>query len=364
MKRKSITAILMSAVLISSISVSALIFKISAAEQNYKNITAHLSPQFNIVIDDLEQSFYNASGEQVYPIVYNGTTYLPLRAIGELMDKNVNWDQSSLTITLSGTRNGGITKGEQNSDVEEADITAQLRYDFTIIVDGIKRTFYDVNGNTVYPILYEGSTYLPLRAIGELMGNSVGWDEQTKTVSMNKNTDNLVTDADSFNQLHNQQNQNNYSDTETVSVEDAKNTAVNDAGILYADAKFVKAKMDYEDGIKVYDIEFYAGNIEYEYEINAVTGEIRAMDKEYINNTSSNNQYSGNEIISETEAKQIALNHAGILESNALFIKVKMDYEDGMRIYEVEFVVNNNEYEYEINAYTGEIIKNSFDLFN
>ena len=38
---------------------------------------------------------------------------------------------------------------------------------------------------------------------------------------------------------------------------------------------FKKVKIDYEDGVRVYDVEFYKGNVEYEYEIDAATGEIR-----------------------------------------------------------------------------------------
>ena len=40
--------------------------------------------------------------QRVYPILYNGSTYLPLRAIGEIMNKEVVWNNSTKTITLSG----------------------------------------------------------------------------------------------------------------------------------------------------------------------------------------------------------------------------------------------------------------------
>ena len=63
-------------------------------------------------------------------------------------------------------------------------ITADWRPDIKVIVDGETQTFLDANGNEVYPIAYNGSTYLPLRAIGGLMGKDVGWDGTTNTVTL------------------------------------------------------------------------------------------------------------------------------------------------------------------------------------
>lgn len=67
-------------------------------------------------------------------------------------------------------------------------ITAQLRPDIQVVVDGQKQTFTDANGNTVYAIAYNGTTYLPLRSIGNLMGKTVGWDGATKTVTLSGGT--------------------------------------------------------------------------------------------------------------------------------------------------------------------------------
>ncbi len=159
--------------------------------------TQHLlSPDITVVVDGAARTFYNAGGEEVHPIAYNGTTYLPIRAIGELMDKNVNWDQSSLTVSISGARTAADVAGTPDRNAMEHSITAALWPDITVMVDGVERTFTDAQSRTVYPLVYNGSVYLPVRAIGNLMGKNVSWDGATETVTLSGEL--LITDADSF----------------------------------------------------------------------------------------------------------------------------------------------------------------------
>lgn len=61
------------------------------------------------------------------------------------------------------------------------------------------------------------------------------------------------------------------------------------------------------------------------------------------------------------EAKNIAADHAGFSVSDVSFSKTKLEREHGMMVYEIEFYKDGMEYEYEINAETGEIIKSEFD---
>ena len=70
--------------------VSATVISVSASD--IVNAKAQLRPDFTIVIDGKETGFKSAAGSYVYPILYNDSTYLPLRSIGEIMGKNVNWD--------------------------------------------------------------------------------------------------------------------------------------------------------------------------------------------------------------------------------------------------------------------------------
>ena len=79
-----------------------------------------------------------------------------------------------------------------------------------------------------------------------------------------------------------------------IGIERAKAIALRDAGV--SGVTFVKAKIDYEDGVRVYDVEFYKDNVEYDYEIDAVTGQIRKKDLDIENYTipQNNNNKSNN----------------------------------------------------------------------
>ena len=56
-------------------------------------------------------------------------------------------------------------------------------------------------------------------------------------------------------------------------------------------------------------------------------------------------------------AKQNAVAHAGFNMANVTFVKQKFDYNDGIAKWEIDFVVNQTKYEYEVNATTGAIVK-------
>ena len=64
------------------------------------------------------------------------------------------------------------------------EIKAYLDPSITIKLEGEAQTFLDAKGNRVYPITYEGSTYLPVRAVAGLAGYEVNWDQATKTVDL------------------------------------------------------------------------------------------------------------------------------------------------------------------------------------
>ena len=56
------------------------------------------------------------------------------------------------------------------------------------------------------------------------------------------------------------------------------------------------------------------------------------------------------------EAKDIALKNANLTNDQVTFTEVKLDIENGIQKYELEFYNNNKEYSYEIDANTGKIL--------
>lgn len=244
--------------------------------------TARLRPDFTIVIDGKEKNFKRSDGSAAFALVYEGSTYLPLRAIGEAIGRNVNWDEDTKTITLEGERE---TKDSSNKAVEgkAKDVSVQVRKDFTIVIDSKEQTFRTSAGKEIYPLLYDGSTYLPLRAIGQIMDKNVEWDNDTKTVTLTSEGF-TVTDADTFGDK-----KDTVTDADTfkdkgktkdeITAEKAKEIALKHAGL--SKAAWVKAEKDRDDGRIKYEIEFRDGRMEYEYEIDAETGKILKAEKDY-----------------------------------------------------------------------------------
>ena len=68
-----------------------------------------------------------------------------------------------------------------------------------------------------------------------------------------------------------------------VTLEEAVNIALKDAGFTAADVNFTKKAQDTDDGVQKYEIEFTNGGYEYDYDINAATGQIIEKSKEAVN---------------------------------------------------------------------------------
>ena len=133
---------------------------------------------------------------------------------------------------------------------------------------------------------------------------------------------------------------------------------VND--IVLADTpkgNIVEFTFDKDDLRPNYDVTVADGKNTYEYEIDAVTGDI--ISKQIKNENTANNTDTTN-LIDAEKAKAIALE----IVPNGTIVEVDFDKEDVVPNYDVKVTDCEYEYEYEINAKDGSIITESKELIN
>ena len=143
--------------------------------------------------------------------------------------------------------------------------------------------------------------------------------------------------------------------SEGLSEEEAKSIALTDAGVKEEEISNIRIEKDSDDGVAVYDVDFYVGSKEYDYEIDTATGDIRSHDFDIENDFLNEQQSSGSGLLSEEDASKIVLAKVeGATEQN---LRIHLDRDDGQDIYEGEIRYNGMEYEFELNAKTGDILE-------
>ena len=196
------------------------------------------------------------------------------------------------------------------------------------------------------------------------------------------------------------------SQAEYIGIDAAKAIALESAGITEAAATFSTAGLDMQNGIYYYAVDFTANGLSYEYDIDAITGVIidtkapetavglpatgmdtpasstpeaslvttpatvpeavtAAAGQTGIAQTATGQTGTATQTtagVTEARAKEIALAHAGLTESQVTFIRSKLEFDDGRQCYEVEFYgTDYTEYDYSIDASTGEIVSYDYD---
>lgn len=155
-----------------------------------------------------------------------------------------------------------------------------------------------------------------------------------------------------------------------ITEEEAVSIALKHAGLTKDQVTHLYARFGYDDMRPEYDVDFLYDGMEYDYEIHAETGKILQSEHELTDRIPENApkadttaaapaqapaQPAGNRLTDE-EARDIALRHAGLTADAVKGLRVEFDYDDGRPEYEVDFRSDGYEYDYEIHAETGEII--------
>lgn len=155
-----------------------------------------------------------------------------------------------------------------------------------------------------------------------------------------------------------------------IGLDAAKNAALANAGVQDGDTHYCNRWLEYQNKCPAYyKVEFVAGNVSYEYEIDLYSGEILNYNTAQLHYcyppaSAGNAGSDGNDAASGSvadiginAAKQVALNHAGISEAQTSKLEIKQDRHDGRLEYKVEFKYGKEKYKYTIDAATGNILK-------
>ncbi len=138
-----------------------------------------------------------------------------------------------------------------------------------------------------------------------------------------------------------------------ITAEQAKEKALAHAGLSSSQVTFVQAKLDWDDGRQVYDVEFYTADYkEYDYEIDASTGAVVKYD--YDAEYAIPQQPSGSQSITADQAKEKALSQVPGATASDIY-DFEADYDDGRIQYEGKIIYNGMKYEFEIDGYSGSI---------
>ena len=173
---------------------------------------------------------------------------------------------------------------------------------------------------------------------------------------------------------------------EYIGIDAAKAVALEAAGVAEDDAVFSTAGLDKRNGMDYYAVDFTAGGRSYEYDIDAVTGVVidsssgggtaetpaagdddgTASAPAAAGPSPSAGQTTGGQAaataVTEEQARETALSHAGLTADQVTFVRSKLDRDDGRLMYDVEFYTSDyKEYDYEIDASTGEILSYDYD---
>ena len=142
----------------------------------------------------------------------------------------------------------------------------------------------------------------------------------------------------------------------------AKESALTHAGVAESSTTDVECYLEYEDGKPVcYCVEFKVSKAKYEYEIDLYSGAVLNYAVESYDSSSSGKDSAeasaSTSYIGESAALAAALKHAGVAETSLTEKHVELDRDGNTMIYQVEFETRGQEYEYEIDAASGTVLK-------
>lgn len=232
-------------------------------------------------VQNLKGSFDKEDGLEVYDVYFQANgfeyEYTIKAADGTILESEIETPDGKI-VTAEEARDIGLDKAKAaaltHAGVAEKDVTfTKSKKDSE---DGrLVYEFEFVKGSTEYDYEVDAAT-----------GSIIAFSKETMNSAENVSETPLASGQTSSGQTSSGQSSAGASQPSSnyIGVDKAKSIALNHAGVKASAATFTKAKLDKDDGHYDYEIEFYAGGVEYEYEIDATTGKIRDYDSERMEN--------------------------------------------------------------------------------
>lgn len=154
------------------------------------------------------------------------------------------------------------------------------------------------------------------------------------------------------NTVQNNAAQNN-TGNQDIGEDAALQAALNAAGVSESDISRLQVSQDRDDGRLTYDVRFDVGQTEYDYEILASDGQILGSDVEQNKSGRQNTNNSGAAVSMEEATATALAKVPGATEND---IRIELERDDGRLIYEGNIIYQQMEYEFEIDANTGEVL--------
>ena len=244
-----------------------------------------------------------------------------------LVDGEYNVDKLANDV-YNNLQNEKINSSILTLNTNTSDYDNELSKKYNISVSKVKLIKSIINKNSLYR--FEDLSKLNTNELNILANNSINKNEEVSTIG-------------------------SASTSKYISIDMVKDIVFKHAKVENKNIVNLEIEYDYENGNMIYDVEFDCNNIEYDYEVDAVSGKILESEIENKNKDSNNNNNSSNTYLSKDKIKEIALKKANV--SKYYDYDIEFKFKGGTPIYEVEFETDSAEYDIKINAKNGNIIK-------
>ena len=220
-------------------------------------------------------------------------------------------------------------------------------------------TLSEVAGVTCYKVEFTSGDYTYAYSINAESGEVLEASYRDKNAAPADSTQTDTTTASGATTTPAQTTPSTNTSTGAVTEAKAQEIALAHAGIKAADATITESKLDYDDGRQIYEIEWYANGAKYDYEIAVATGEIvnSGYEAKTVVGTGSS------ATVSEATAKQTALARVSGATDKDIY-EWKLDYDDGRPEYEGKIIYGGTEYEFTIDAASGNVTEWEAETLN